>query len=266
MTVEVNGQSDQGAAQTPEQQGQQQQAPANQQQAQEPAQVIDPKLDAQQQQPTQTPAQSEAPAGDAPIEYEPTGYPGLDVALGFVGKLGIGLDHPAMQATSTGDFSLIKAHLATMGDKAQGWEQMVALAEEAYQQNETKKTETAQKVSAAVISVAGSPEAWNEMKAWAQANADQAEKDAINAMFDAGPIQARMAAMYIAEAYRKAPGNTVKPNSALRQTAGAGQAVNSNAPLTPGEYAAAVRDLRGKLGNRMDASPEYAALRARLRR
>jgi len=74
----------------------------------------------------------EAPEGQA-VQYNKTGDPGLDMALSFIGKLGIGPDHPAIVAARQGDFAFIKAELAGRGDKAQGWEQYLSLAEKAFE-------------------------------------------------------------------------------------------------------------------------------------
>jgi hypothetical protein len=200
-----------------------------------------------------------------PVAYEPTGDVGLDVALDFVGKLGLGPDHPAMAATATGDFSLIKAHLATMGDKATGWEQMVALAEAANTRATTAATATATAVSAAVHSVAGGEAEWNTIAAWAAINADPAEKQAINAMFDAGPVQARAAATMLLSAYNAAPGTVVKPAAATTGTASAAGTATTNGPLTTRQYSDAVRDLSNRIGSsNLPTSPEYAALGRRL--
>lgn len=224
-----------------------------------PAPVVDVNLD--------TPPANDPPAADPPpatVDYEPTGDVGLDVALAFVGKLGIGRDHPAMQATATGDFGLIKAHLATMGDKATGWEQMVALAEASYDRQTKATAETQKAVSAAVIAVAGSAETWNAVKAWASANADPDEKQMVNAMFNAGPVQARAAAMMLMDAYTKASGTVVAPKSAVRSDAST-SAAPTNGPLDAKGYAAAARALHAKLGTRMEGSAEYAALRQRFK-
>lgn len=201
-------------------------------------------------------------AGEA-ITYEATGDAGLDVALAFVGKLGIGMDHPAMIATETGDFSLIKAHLATMGDKSQGWEQMVALAEQAHTRTEADSKAKADKVSAAVIGIAGTKENWDAINKWASANADAAEKTEINAMFAAGPVQARAAAIMLKGLYEQASGTTVNPASAT-QNPSPGNAASSNTALSPREYSQAVRELSSKIGAAaLETSPAYAALGAR---
>ncbi len=166
-----------------------------------------------------------------------------------------------MQATATGNFDLISAHLATLGDKARGWEQMVALAKDAYDRSETAKAETAQKVSDAVVQVAGNAETWAEIRNWAAKNADPDEKAAINAMFDAGPVQARAAAVMLKNLYQAAGGTVVNPKSATRD--GAGGQPTSQGPLSAKDYSNEVRALHAKLGTRMETSPEYAALRQR---
>lgn len=209
-------------------------------------------------------APAAAPASETPISYEPTGDTGLDVALNFVGNLGIAQDHPAMLATETGDFSLIKAHLATMGDKARGWEQMVALAEQAHERHAAAALDTATKVAAACVAVAGGEAQWAAIQAWATKNADPAEKVQINAMFDTGPVGARAAVTLLRDAYSKANGTVVKPDAATREVSAGASTVPDTGKLSPREYGAEVRKLHQKLGNRMDQSHEYAVLRARL--
>lgn len=242
-------------AQQVSQQPAQEQAPVEQPAPQAPS-IGDP------QQPAQEPPASTDDGGK--VTYEPTGDAALDVALSFVGSLGISSEHPAMRATASGDFSLIEAHLATMGDKAQGWQQMVQLAKDAYQRNETARTEAAAKTQQVVHAVAGSPDAWNTIVAWASENATADEKQQINAMFDAGPVQARAAAVLLKQQYDKAAGTVVNPANPVRKGA-SGSTTQSQESLSPAEYAAEVRKLHAQLGPRMEQSQEYAALRSRLR-
>lgn len=199
------------------------------------------------------------------VEYNPTGDAGLDVALAFVGKLGIAGDHPAMVAAGKGDFGLLKAALATLGDKARGWEQMVALGEQAYTRNTEKAATQQAQVKSVVTAVAGDEATWTAVQAWAKDNASPEEKAEINKLFDSGVMGARAAATILVDAYKKASGTVVNPTSAIRAGASA-TPDTSNGPLSPREYHAAVQNLRSRMGTRMDASPEYAALRSRLRR
>lgn len=229
--------------------------------------------------PAADPAPAEAPKlGDEPTEgtlevtsnedgtfaYEATGYPGLDLALEFIGGLGIGLDHPAMAATKDGNFDLIEAHLATLGDKAKGFERMVALAKEAYGQHQTKTTEKATAIATAVSGVLG--DAQSDVMAWASKNADDAERAEINTMLAAGPVQARAAANLLLQAYQSAGGTVVKPASALTNTTGnSGDPKQSQTgPLTNKQFANESAKLHRQYGNAYMQRPEYRALAARL--
>lgn len=213
--------------------------------------------------PVVTPEVPVAADDDVQFSYDPTGDPGLDVALGFFGKLGLAAEHPAMKAAVAGEFTLLKAHLAVLGSKATGWEQMVALGEQAYARNADKVTKQATAVQTAVHAVAGGAEQWTEVQTWASANATADEKAAINAMFDAGPVQARAAAHMLMDAFRGAAGTVVNPSPATGKTSGA-SAPAGNAPLTPQTYSKAVQELAAKVGaSRLDSHPDYIALQTR---
>ena len=195
------------------------------------------------------------------VIYDETGDAGLDMALSFIGRLGIPGTDPAMVAAANGDFSFIEAKLATLGDEAKGWEQHIALGKQAFQrQLETFKA-TQSKTLAAVHQVAGGEAEWNALVQWAGTVATPEEKAALNAMFDAGPIQAQMAARSLAAAHAEAKGTTVKP--ANPASAASGVAPAAPQALTAANYHKDVDALFKQMGNRMDTSPEYAALRAR---
>lgn len=200
---------------------------------------------------------------DGAIEYEPTGDPGLDVALSYLGTLGFAGSDPAMQNAAKGDFALLEAKLAVMGEKAVGWERMIALAKQSYSNSETQRTEVVRKTEAAIVSVVGTVDQWKTIVQWAAENADPAEKKEINAMIDAGPVQARAAASLLLSAYSKASGTTVNPAPVAKDAAGS--SVTAQGPLNYKDYATAVRELHGKLGNRMEGSQEYADLQRRYR-
>ncbi len=216
--------------------------------------------------PAPAPAPSpEEPAADAPaIQYEETGDPGLDLALAFVGGLGIGVDHPAMKAAMQGDYTLMEAHLASLGDKAAGWEKHVALAKAADERAKAARDERDAAVTSAAVQAAGGEDAWKAIQEWSVANADPDEKAAINKMFDDGPISARIAVMAMRVAYSEAQGTIVNPANPLRNMAGGNP--SANGALSPREYASEVQALRNRLGREFETSQEYAALRARLRR
>ena len=92
--------------------------------------------------------------------YDATGDAGLDYALNFVGKLGYGDTHPAMQAAQKGDFSLIRAELATKG--VAGSDAVLALAEQAYTRFAAEDAKKAEELAGFAAQAAGSPENCNK--------------------------------------------------------------------------------------------------------
>lgn len=228
------------------------------------------------QQPAAQPqAQTPAPQGEQPkvdqvpsntddagvVVYDPTGDAGLDFSLAFIGSLGIEGTDPAMVAAANGDFSFIEAKLAAMGDKAKGWEQHIALGKQAYnRQLDVFKAEQG-KTLAAVHAVAGGEDQWKALVAWAGTQVSPEEKAALDAMFDAGPTSAAMAARMLVQAHAEAKGTTVKPANPAQAASGIAPAAPT--ALTQANYAKEVDALYQQIGSRMDTSPEYAALRAK---
>lgn len=196
------------------------------------------------------------------VEYAPTGNAALDVSLTFFGSLGLAASDPAMESATKGDFALLEAKLAAMGDKAQGWQQMVALAKDVYNKSVEASKEQAAKTDAAILAVVQSKENWSAIVAWAAKNADPAEKAEINRMIDAGPVQARAAATLLLEAYKKATGTAINPPDPAGNASGVSEI--SGGPLNARDYANAVAELHRKLGSRMEGSAEYRALQRRL--
>jgi len=231
--------------------------------------------------PTETPAPAPAPSPEAPkpgeqpkveavpsekdeaglVVYDETGDAGLDLALAFIGRLGIEGTDPAMVAAANGDFSFIEAKLSTLGDEAKGWEKHVQLAKDAHGRQLSKFTAEQEATNKAVHAIAGGEDKWKVIVEWAGKEADPAEKAAINAMFDAGGFQARAAAQMLVTAYSTAKGTTVTPANPASQASGV--AAQPQARLTQADYHKEVSALHQKLGNSMDGSPEYADLKRR---
>lgn len=216
--------------------------------------------------PTQVEEVISVDAGDGKVEYEATGDAGLDVALSFIGNLGIAGNDPAVVAAANGDFTFLEAKLATLGEKSSGWQQIIALAKDAYSRAGEKYKQHIEAVDKAVLSVAGSKENWDTVASWAKENATPEEKKAINQMIDAGPVQARAAASLLLSAYKTATGTTVAPASVTRKNASGESPTAESGRLSQTDYATEVRKLHNKLGTRMETGPEYAALKRRLTR
>lgn len=215
---------------------------------------------------TATPVVVAAPTvdGPAPFAYEPSGDAALDVAMDFVGRLGFGPTSPGVAAALKGDFAPLEAALAALGDKAKGYERMVALGRQAYAQSQANANAVTTKVNAAVFDVAGGKDQWTAIQTWASANADPGEKESINAMFKAGPVQARAAALMLKGAYDKAQGTVVTPKAAVKADAtGGGVAPTATGPISQRDYAAAAQQLHNKYGSQMTSQPEYHQLNAR---
>lgn len=211
----------------------------------------------------------EAPTGAADeagvVVYDTTGDPGMDMALGFVGKLGLLPAHPAMVKAAEGDFTFLKAHLASLGGKATGWEQHIALAEQSWDRN-VKAAEALNKTIAATVhAAAGGQVNWTSIETWAKANADPKERETINTMLAAGPVQARAATLMLRQMYEAAGGTTVNPANPLKgATPSAGGGGSSLSPLSPKEYGAAVSELNSRKPGAVDrGDPEYKQLQQR---
>lgn len=199
------------------------------------------------------------------IAYQPTGDVGLDMALGFIGKLGIGPAHPTVQAAKQGDFSFLKAHLAGLGAKAPGWEQYVALAERAYATAQDTATKSAAATRTVVEEAVGGAEAWNQIQSWAKANAEPEERAQINGMLSAGGMQARAAAILLSQLYAQANDTVKEPASPLKG-AQSNAASASTGPMSPEQYKIALKELTARVGaHRVGQSAEYADLQSRRR-
>ena len=137
------------------------------------------------------PAANVTPNPDTSQEfsYDPTGDAGLDYALNFVGKLGYGDTHPAILAAQKGDFSLIRAELATKG--VAGSDAVLALAEQAYTRFVAEDAKKAEELAGFAAQAAGSHENWAVVRAWAAQEATPQEKAQVNAALAQGGLVAQ---------------------------------------------------------------------------
>lgn len=213
--------------------------------------------------PAAKPAVAEPAAADkgAAIAYEPTGDVGLDMALDFVGNLGFGPNDPVIAAAAEGNFDLLKAKLAGMGDKAKGWERFVALAEKSFTDTKAKTTEKVAKDTAAIHAVVGGADEWKAISEWAGTNAEPEEKAAVNAALKAGGIQGKAMAAYLAGLYGRAQGTTIEPGKVTADAAG-GKGDGAG-PLTAKDYSTEVQKLRQTLGYDFESSQQYRNLQQR---
>ena len=199
------------------------------------------------------------PDTTAEFNYDPTGDAGLDYALNFVGKLGYGDTHPAIIAAQKGDFSLIRAELATKG--VAGGDAVLALAEQAYIRFAAEDAKKSEELAGFAAQAAGSADNWAVVRAWAAQEATPQEKAQVNAALSQGGLVAQGVISQLVALYQQK--HTLPKDAApVAKPGEAGTAAPSNEPMTAKTYAQAVEALRQKLGNRTEDSPEYAALQS----
>ena len=202
-----------------------------------------------------------APNSDTANEfsYDPTGDAGLDYALNFVGKLGYGDTHPAMAAAQKGDFSLIRAELATKG--VAGSDAVLALAEQAYTRFAAEDAKKATELSGFAAQAAGSAENWAAVRAWAAAEATPQEKAQVNAAIAQGGLVAQGVISQLVSLYQQK--HTLPKDAApVAKPGEVGGSAPTAGPMTAQAYAQAVEQLRQKYGSNTDSTPEYAALQS----
>lgn len=201
---------------------------------------------------------------DKPFVFETTGNAQVDYALDIIGKAGISNEHPAALAAFNGDFTLLKHALAAKG--IPGGDHLVAMLEKAATDDAAKDAAIADQISQDVYEMAGSQEQWQAVQAWAAANADEGEKETLNALFSDTKTH-KIAAAYVINQYNAA-GN-VKPEAAavVSKDAGAARpAAATGGPLSRVEFAEEAAKLRQRFGNEYTNSPEYQVLGRRLQR
>ena len=185
------------------------------------------------------------------------------MALNFVGKLGMGPDHPAIVEAQKGNFDFLSAHLASLGPKAQGFEHIVKLAKASFDAEVARTGETETKTKELVHNTVGGADEWNKIKEWASTNADPEEKTVINTMMKAGGLQAKMAAMFLRDSYSNASGTVVEPKAAVANVPANGGSVRGGA-LAPADYSNEVAKLVQKYGAQgAHTAPEFKELQAR---
>lgn len=196
------------------------------------------------------------------FKYDPTGNASLDYALSFVGELGYGPAHPAILAAQEGNFHLIAAELAREG--VRGADQVIALAQQAYEQEKGKVEAQKAELTKFAYDVAGGAANWKQVQSWASANATPQEKQQINALLASGGFAAQSAINFLVTQYSKvntlnhAPARVAKANAGGSRGQDVGGAINAQ------EYGQLVQQLIYANGGRdVSHTREYQDLQAR---
>lgn len=196
------------------------------------------------------------------VTYQPTGDTNLDLALAYIGKHGLGPEHPAIVAATKGDFGPVKALLAEKD--VPGWEAHIALAEKGYADHVRAEAEKTVAIQNICVQAAGGEQEWADVLAWASENAEPQEKEQVNAALAQGGVVAEAMAAFLVNSYRGAPDVTYAPREhAVNQNAGRGAATVNGGPLSPRDYANAVADLRRIKGVSFTETFEYRQLQQR---
>lgn len=204
----------------------------------------------------------EAKADGDTIVYDQTGDPGMDLALGFIGKLGIKPTDPEMVEAGKGNFAYLKAKLATLGDAAKGWEQYVAIGERSYLAAVEDGKAKAGKINEAVGTVCDAA-TFAKVLAFAAANASPEEKEYFNEQLARDPLAARIAAAELHRLYINNGGTQIDPASVTTAIPG-NVSEGASAPLTRREYTQQVDAIAKRVGgSNLESSPEYQALNRR---
>lgn len=197
-------------------------------------------------------------------EYTPTGDAGLDLALDFVGRLGFSASHPAMLAAQKGDFTELDKALAAQGDKAKGYKNYLAVAQNSYKQAAAKVEASKSATLATVHDAVGGKESWDKVAAFVSQHATDDERSQIDAAFRAGGLQAKAMASNLNQLYQNSLGQQAKGKSAASpDKAGGGASAAAGGALSPREYAAEMDRLSKATRGNPESHAEYASLRAR---
>jgi hypothetical protein len=206
------------------------------------------------------PVVPEVPATDEPV-FAPSGNATLDLVFAFLGSNGMRPDSPEVQAAGAGDFTALEAALKAKGVK--GYEQYLAVGKNLYEQNVQEATAKAAADKTAILALVGGEQAWTDIRTWVGANAEEAERDSINAAFQQGGLHAKAMAAYLKGLYERSPDFVSKGRQARSDDAGTGSTPASGA-LSPEQYKTAVAELVASLrGKALESSPMYRELQAR---
>lgn len=234
----------------------------------------DPNTSPQGQPPVQQPAppqpdllQQAPPTASEPnvVEYEPTGDVSLDIALGFFGRQGLGLDSPELAEAAKGNFAYLEAKFAGMGDKAPaGWKEHVNLARESHTRMEATRKSDFEALEKSIHEVVGGAENWKTVTAFAhsQYGADEAKFNQVKDALNGGGLGAVAMAAYLhAQALGSKSAGNIDGQQAV-STAGIMAANGSLGAITdPAVFKAEQRALMDKHGfHNYDKTPEWQAL------
>ena len=213
--------------------------------------------------PSVTPA---VPAVTAPVapptvtiqteyQFEATGHASLDYALRYLGKQGIGPDHPAVVAAQQGNWSAMDV----LAQERKLDTDVLALGKSGF-------TELQSKQQAGVTAFHGELDKaakdagladWNAVKAFAAANSNPEELKAVNAVLAKGDAASKLLAQALIQRAASVPANR---DGATAVKQGASTVPPTTGAVTAKAYQEGVIALQSKYGVRYAQTPEFRAL------
>ena len=218
------------------------------------------------------PAAPAAEAGktdDGSFEWVKTVHASLDIALGWLGKQGLGETNELVQlAARTGNFDGLKAHFAQ--NATPGSAEMLSILESSFKDYVETQNANIEKETASQVEFLGGPERANAVIEWASTNAEPAEKQAFNAMMDAGGFQARAALAYVSSLYDKHTGTSehdaIVGAQVANGNAGRGGPQAPTTPISRVQFAEEGQKLYQQYGEGYQQTAAYRALARRVQR
>ncbi len=214
----------------------------------------------EQQTEQQTPQAAQQPATvtieKEVVVYEPTGNASLDFALKYLGKQGIGPEHPAIQAAQRGEFSA----LDTLAQERKFDAEVLALGKQGYEalQGANKARQEAFLGTLNGVAKAAGLEDWAAVKTFVAKEATAEELAEINGVLGRGGVAAKLLAESLAARARAVPatkdGRPVAKPGAVPATQGTA--------MTATEYSKQVAKLRATHGYNYSNTKEFVSLQS----
>ena len=171
-------------------------------------------------------------------------------------------------AARTGNFDGLKAHFAQ--NATPGSAEMLSILESSFKDYVETQNANIEKETASQVEFLGGPERANAVIEWASTNAEPAEKQAFNAMMDAGGFQARAALAYVSSLYDKHTGTSehdaIVGAQVANGNAGRGGPQAPTTPISRVQFAEEGQKLYQQYGEGYQQTAAYRALARRVQR
>lgn len=204
--------------------------------------------------PQATPAQPSVTI-QTEYQFEPTGQAGLDYALRYLGKQGIGPDHPAVVAAQQGNWAAID--VLTQERKLDA--DVLALGKAGFTELQSRQQSTVAAFQGELDKAAKDAGLadWNAVKTFAAANSNQDELKSVNAVLSKGDAAAKLLAQALIQRAASVPTNR---DGAAAVKQGATTVPPGTGAVTAQAYRDGVTTLQRKHGPRYTETPEFRAL------